>query len=235
MTELPEPPAPPQRRVRPTRRRALDRDAVVEAALRVLDAEGMEAVTIRRVAHELGVGAASIYQYVESKDALVELLLDRVIGEIDVSAFPDGRPWQEQAKDLIREMRRALAAHGDIARATLGRIPSGPNALVTMEAGLAILRLSGLSERVIAYAADLIGLFVGASAYEDALYAQQGIDVDELRRYVDDYRRYLEALPAERFPNMVALAGPLTTFSPEDDDRFEFMLDVLISGLAAQP
>ena len=65
-------------------------------------------MTLRRVADELGASAASLYDYVESKDVLVELMLDQVIGEIDLSDLPDSRPWQEQIKDLIRRTRDGL-------------------------------------------------------------------------------------------------------------------------------
>jgi AcrR family transcriptional regulator len=232
--QLPEPPPPPQRRARIVRQRGLDRAAVVEAAVRVLDAEGLEAVTLRRVAHELGVGAASLYAYVESKDVLVELMLDHVLGEVDLSDLPDERPWQEQIKDAIRRMRVTFVAHGDIAGATLGRIPSGPNALRGIETMLAVLRRSDLPDQVVAYAADLIGLLVGAAAVEDSLFRESGVGFEEMLRYVAEFRRYLESLPRERFPNLVELAGPLTRVSPDEDERFEFMLNVIVDGLAAQ-
>ena len=232
--QLPEPPPPPQRRVRTVRQRGLDRAALVEAAVRVLDAEGLEAVTFRRVAHELGVGAASLYAYVDSKDVLVELMLDHVLGEVDLSDLPDERPWQEQIKDVIRRVHAAFVAHGDIGRATLGRIPSGPNALRGMETMLAVLRRSELPDQVVAYAGDLIGLLVGAAAFEDSLFKENGVGFDEMLRFVGEFRRYLESLPSDRFPNLVELAGPLTRVSPDENERFEFMLNVIVDGLAAQ-
>jgi AcrR family transcriptional regulator len=231
---LPEPPAPPQRRARTVRQRGLDRGAVVEAAVRVLDAEGLEAVTLRRVAHELGVGAASLYAYVDSKDVLVELMLDHVLGEVDLSDLPDERPWQEQIKDAIRRHHATLVVHADIGRATLGRIPSGPNALRGMEKMLAVLRRSDLPDQVVAYAVDLIGLLVGAAAFEDSLFRESGVGLEEMMRFVGEFRRYLESLPRSRFPNLVELAGPLTRVSPDEDERFEFMLNVIVNGLAAQ-
>ncbi len=230
MTDLPEPPRP-QRRTRPGRKRALDREAVVEAAIRVLDAEGLDAVTIRRVAHELGVGAASLYAYVDSKDTLIELVLDHVIGEIDYSGYPDERPWQDQLKDLIRETRDTFNAHRDIARASLGRIPSGGNSLQAMETLLAVLRRSRLSDQVIAYAGDLIGLLIGAASYEESLFAESGLDFEEFHQYVEEFRDYLASLPVDRFPLLVELAGPLTHSEPGKDTRFEFMLDVIVRGL----
>ena len=232
--QLPDPPAPPQRRTRTVRQRGLDRAAVVEAAVRVLDAEGLEAVTLRRVAHELGVGAASLYAYVDSKDVLVELMLDHVLGEVELSDLPDARAWQEQIKDVIRRVHATFVAHGDIGRATLGRIPSGPHALHGMETMLAVLRHSDLPDQVVAYAGDLIGLLVGAAAFEDSLFRESGVGFDEMLRFVGEFRRYLESLPADRFPNLVELAGPLTRVSPDQDERFEFMLKVIVDGLAAQ-
>lgn len=228
--ELPEPPRP-QKRARGGRKKALDRGAVVDAAIRVLDAEGLDAVTIRRVAQELGVGAASLYAYVDSKDALIELVLDHVVGEVDVSGFPNDDPWQDQLKELIRRARAAFGAHRDVARASLGRIPSGANALRTMETMLAVLRRSDLPDQVVAYAGDLIGLLVSATAYEESLYADTGLKMEDFVGYVEEFRAYLESLPADRFPNMVALAGPLTRFDPGTDSRFEFMLDVVVRGL----
>lgn len=232
--DLPEPPIPPQRRVRAGRPRGLDRQAIVEAAIRVLDAEGLEAVTLRRVGGELGVAATSLYAYVDSKEALVELMLDHVMGEIDLSDLPDERPWQEQVKDLIRRSRAVFVAHRDISHASLGRIPSGQNSLRMIEIVLAVLRRSNLPDQVVAYAADLIGLVVGAAAYEESLFAETGIGFDEFVRYIGELRRYLEALPPGQFPNLVALAGPLTRVAPDEDERFEFMLDVIVAGLAAQ-
>jgi AcrR family transcriptional regulator len=234
MSSFPDPPLPPQRRARASRRRALDRETIVEAAIRILDSDGLDGVTLRRVADELGASAASLYDYVDSKDALIELMLDRVLGEIDVSDLPDSRPWQDQIKDLIRRAHAAFAAHGDIARASLGRIPSGQNALRQMEVMLTVLRTSDLPDQVIAYAGDLIGLIIGASAYEESLFAQTGVGFDEFVRYIRDFRAYLESLPLDRFPNLVALAGPLTRMNPDENERFEFMLNVIVDGLAAQ-
>ena len=99
---------------------------------------------------------------------------------------------------------------------------------------LAVLRRSDLPDQVVAYAGDLIGLFVGAAAFEDSLFKESGVGFEEMLRFVSEFRRYLESLPPERFPNLVELAGPLTRVSPDEDERFEFMLNVIVDGLAAQ-
>jgi AcrR family transcriptional regulator len=231
VTALPQPPKRPRSERRAGRPRGLDRDAVVEAALRVLDAEGLDAVTIRRVAEELGTSGTALYTYVRDKDELVDLLLDRVIGETDLGSIPPDLPWDEQVRAIGREMRRVMRAHRDIARATLGRIPQGENALVVVEEFLGRLRRAGLPDDVIALGVDLLALYVGGVAYEESLDGAQGLDDPAaVEQFIGELRGYFERLPRDRFPNIVAMAGPLTS----DADRFEFGLDVLVRGLASR-
>ncbi|HEX3806592.1 MAG TPA: TetR/AcrR family transcriptional regulator [Gaiellaceae bacterium] len=234
MAELPPPPERPRRQRAPSRRPALDQATIVDAALHVLDAEGLDAVTIRRVAEEAGTSGAALYGYVRDKDELVDLLLDRVIGEFDLTMLEEDAPWQQQLRMFMREGRRVFGAHRDIARASLGRVPQGERALVVTNAMVGIMRNAGLPDLVTSLAADLLALYMGAVAYEESLMAASGANAHSIMEFVLQLRAYLQALPPDRFPHLVALAEPLTTFSPERDDRFEFGLDVLIAGIEAQ-
>src|SRR5215813_9521503 len=95
---------PPWWRERPTggRSRApLSRDAIVEAAVRIVDAEGVDALTIRRLGEELGTGAATLYWHIAGKDELGELVYDRIMGEIQLPE-PDPARWDDQLKELAR-------------------------------------------------------------------------------------------------------------------------------------
>src|SRR5437867_10018471 len=108
MAEAPAPiPEPPWRtgKRRSAPRVALDRDAIVDAALKVLDREGLDGLTMRRVAEELGTGAGALYWHVASKEELLGLLIDRVSTEIELPE-PDPARWQEQVKGVARELRR---------------------------------------------------------------------------------------------------------------------------------
>src|SRR5690242_8710956 len=227
MSDLPLPPARPRPERQSGRRRSLDRDAVVDAALRVLDAEGLDAVTIRRVAQELGTSGTALYTYVRDKDELVELLLDRVIGEVDISSIPADLPWQEQVRAIGRELRRVFSSHRDIARATLGRVPQGENSLAIVESMLGRLRAAEVPDEVIALGVDLLALYVGAVSYEESM---THLEPESIASFVDELRSYFENLPPDRFPNMIAMAGPLTSTA----DRFEFGLDVIVRGLASR-
>ena len=98
-------------------------------------------------------------------------------------------------------------------------MPTGPNALRWVDALLGVLRDAGLPEQVIAYAVDILPLYANATAYEESLYRALGLP-DQGEEYIAELRRYFQSLPADRFPNVVAMAVPLTTAG--DDDRFEF-------------
>ena len=221
----------PRKRPRP---RALTRDAIVSAALEIVDTEGLDAVTMRTVAHALGTGAASLYAHVSGKEELLELVIEQVIGEVEVPPVGAPEDWQDQLKELARAMRAVFARHRDLARASFARIPLGENALRGAEFMLAVLRGAGLSDQVAAYACDLLPLYVMSVAYEEGLYQSEGTTPEDFHAYIDGMRAYFGALPAGRFPNLVAMAAPLTS-GGDQDERFEFGLDVLMRGLAAVP
>jgi TetR/AcrR family tetracycline transcriptional repressor len=225
-------PIPPwsSRRRRPARDRTpLSRDAIVDAAMAILDAEGLDALTMRRVATALGTGPASLYAHVTGKDELLELLIDRVAAEQEVPD-PDPEHWQEQVKDGIRGIYRSFLAHPGLARANLGRIPTGPGALHTIDRFLGILRAGGLPDQVVAFAADLLPLYATAYAFEQSIFAERMSQEGE--RYMAELDAYWKSLPAARFPNIAALSGELMA-EPDPDARFEFGLDALVTGIAA--
>jgi AcrR family transcriptional regulator len=203
-------------------RQPLDRQAVLAAAIRVLDRDGASGLTMRAVAQELGVAAASLYGHVASKEELVQLVLDRVLSSLPIEYTGD--TWQEQLKAFMRAVRSLFRAHPGAAQLTMGRIPIGPNFVVHLEALLGVGRAAGLPDQALAFAGDLLGLYVGAYTYEESL-EEQATSVE----FVDAMRAWFSSLPPDRFPNVVALAPVLT--AGDADERFEWGLDVLIRGL----
>jgi AcrR family transcriptional regulator len=214
------------------RERALSREAIAEAALAIVDREGLDALTMRTVAHSLGTGAASLYAHVTSKDELLELVIERVIGEVRTPGEPDPERWQEQLKEYAREVRAVFSRHRDVARASFARIPLGENALRGSEWEIAVMRAGGLPDRVIGLAVDLLPLYVMAVCYEESLYGSE-VSPEDMEAFVTELRNYFSSLPPDRFPNVVSLAGALTGGGP--DVRFEFGLEVLLRGLSAMP
>jgi len=218
-----DPVEPPWWRPRTTgrRRQPLSRDAIVEAAIKILDAEGVDALTVRRLADELGTGPATLYWHVNGKEELGELVYDRIMGDIELPE-PDPSRWQEQLKQLARDAYRVLRSHNDAARLSLGRVPVGPNMLGVMEWSLGLLLAAGVSPPVASYIGDLVGRYIDASVLEDTTGPTDETAVAMLRDYFTN-------LPVERFPNLAAAASAM--FEPDDQDRFELGLDILMRGI----
>ncbi|HEX7099263.1 MAG TPA: TetR/AcrR family transcriptional regulator [Acidimicrobiia bacterium] len=221
--DVPEPPW--RRQSKKARRQVLDRERIVEVALQIVDEDGIDGLSMRRIAEELDTGAASLYAHVSGKEELLDLVLDRVIGEIELPE-PDPARWQEQVKEWAREGRRVLKAHRDVARVSLGRIPTGVNVLRSAEWLIGLLRAAGLPDRVVAYAGDLGALLVGAYVFEESV--EEANSDPEMYAMVADY---MLNLPSEMFPNIAAMGPALFEGGP--DERFDFLIDVFVAGLAA--
>lgn len=211
------------------RRAPLSRDAIVDAALAILDADGVDALTIRRLGQELGTGAASLYWHIAGKDELGELVYDRIMGEIELPE-PDPLHWDDQLKDLARQAYRVMLSHNDAVRLSIGRPPAGPNTLRIVEWMLAVMRGAGVPDQPAAYFGNTLGRFLDASVLE-ASTAPRPDDAEAAHDSADMMREYWARLPADQFPNLTALAD--ITFAADADALFEFGLDLLMRGLAA--
>jgi AcrR family transcriptional regulator len=221
---IPTPPWQRTPRQPAPRREPITREAIVETAIRLLDRDGLDALSMRRIADELDTGPASLYRHVGSKDGLLDLVFDRVIGEQEVPD-PDPERWPEQVKEVARAMRATIARHPAIARVSLGRIPTGPNALQFIERLLAILRAGGLSDKLAVDGSQLLMLVVNGFGLEENVDAAPPQAAEMLQDY-------FSSLPPERFPNLVAVAGEFRNV--DMDARFELLLDIFVDGLAAR-
>jgi AcrR family transcriptional regulator len=197
--------------------------------MEILDAEGLDAVSMRAVAQRLSTGPASLYAHVANKDELMERILDRVMGEM-VVPDPDPERWFEQTMDLGRMIRRVYASHRDLARTAFARIPTNENALILSERACAVMKAGGLSDRAVAWAMDVLSLYATASAYEKGIQrADEDADPGALQDYIKNISRFFTQLPASRYPVMAALAPALLT--GDDDERYDFGLEALLLGI----
>ncbi|HKS47615.1 MAG TPA: TetR/AcrR family transcriptional regulator [Amycolatopsis sp.] len=217
----------PWRSTEPARPR-LSADLIVRTALDILVGEGIDAVTMRRVAHELGTGPASLYAHVANKSELHDLMYDRALGAVEPPK-PDARRWRAQVKRLLSDQLAIMLAHPGIARVTWATmIPVGPNVLRQGETLLALLRAGGLSTRRAAYAADALTLYTKAFAYEAGVWSSGELDQAEIAKRGAQTRAYLEA-NSEDWPNTLG-AGELIT-AETARERFAFGLDIMLRGL----
>ncbi|HEY2442741.1 MAG TPA: TetR/AcrR family transcriptional regulator [Streptosporangiaceae bacterium] len=207
----------------------LTREAVVDAALRVMDAEGIDGLSMRRVGEELGTGAASIYWHVRNKGELLQLIFERVVEEIRLPE-PDPARWQEQLREHALGIRKVLNSHRDVARLSLGRIPSGPALAVLAEWLFTLLRPVGIPDQVIAYLGDFMALYAGAYAFEESLGPSTltGGNMSP-EQFFSMLKGYLLSLPEERFPHTRSAVDAL--FSGGPDERYEFGIDLILRGL----
>jgi AcrR family transcriptional regulator len=233
-------PAPPWRATRGPRRPArqrppLSRDLIVATALRVAVAEGLDAITVRRIGEELETGSASLYTHISGKEELFELVLDAAVADVTVPAS-DPERWAEQVREVAWQLYRVLTAHNDVARTALSVIPTGPNMLRIAEGLLDIMISGGVPVQTAAWTIDRLLLYIASDAYQSALFLahrKPGQAVQDYAvQFLGDIRKFYASLPADRFPHTSGNAETLTTGG--GDVRFEWGLGLLLDGLTAQ-
>ncbi len=146
-------------------RPALSRTAIVEAALGVADAAGLEAVSMRRVAEELATGASALYVYVENRDDLQAAMFDHAMAAVAGAPMPAG-DWRQRLTWLLLESVAAASGHGGLARIALTTVPDGPNASAITARVRDLLAEGGIPEATVPAALDLLGLFVTGAALD---------------------------------------------------------------------
>ncbi len=197
----------------------------MRAALAIIDADGLEGLTMRKVATRLEASAGALYSHVTNKRQLLELIVDRVFDGMTVPQA-DAEVWPEQIKEICRDMRDRLRSHGDLAQALIGRVPVGPGFVTLLEQLLAFLSDAGVPDRLAAYLGDLLGLYIAAFTFEESLWERDEAGQDSLNQFSS----YLETLPAERFPHLAHLRDEMTEIG--HDERFELGLEIILQGVA---
>ncbi len=211
------------------RREPLSRERVIAAALKVMDEEGAEAVTMRRVGRELGVEAMSLYNHVRDKEDLLDGITELVLSEFRFEST--GGDWMEDARAASHGWRRILRAHPNVVRLLVERKHpmTSAESLWPVEVALQILRRAGLTQDDAIHAFHSFGGYIFGSVLMEVAHVSpvhpQADPVDaayELRRM----------LPADRFPQLSELLPAL--LGCDDEETFDFGLDLLLEGLRAK-
>jgi AcrR family transcriptional regulator len=205
-------------------RAPLTLDRIIDAAIAVIDTEGSAAVTMRRVAGDLGVVASSLYVYVRNRDDLLYLALERVLDQI---GLPESTgKWDEDLRRYYTRMQRGLSAHGDIAAYNFAAFPPTPTGVATTERLLSMLLEAGVPARIAAMAVHRLALYTTADVYEGWRLSTRAPE-----EWTGPVRDYFLSLPADQFPAITSNIDVL--LNDASDDRFELGLSMLISGIAA--
>lgn len=210
-------------------------DRVAQAAFVLIERDGLEALTMRKVADELGIQSASLYWHVQDKHDLVDLLADALFAGFDLKALPSADPgdWKVGLKEFGHAFRHYLLSRRDAAQILANRFVLGPHMLSNLERLLGWLRGSGLGDRESSYALITCLVYIhGFVLWETTPMSGPVARGEAPRDYLEEVREELEELSPEEFPHTVALAKQLT--GPSNDARFEFGLSCLLDGLAAQ-
>src|ERR1700691_2255693 len=143
------------------RKQPITVDAIVETALGIVEREGYAALTMRRVASDLGTGPASFYAHVVNKEDLDDLLIGRLCGEIDLPE-PDPRTWREQIIGICGQIRDQYLRYPGISQAALAVVPTNTETLRVNEGMLAVVLAGGVEPQTAAWAVDALSLYVSA-------------------------------------------------------------------------
>jgi AcrR family transcriptional regulator len=209
------------------RRAQLTRERVVAEALAVIAQDGAQALTMRRLAARLGVVPGALYHHVRNKQQLHDLVLDGILGEVDVHPDPS-LAWTEQLKVLAHRLRAVLEQHPGVAGILKTRDPLGPHSLALAEAFLAPLQAAGFGDREAGLAFSLlVDYTIGFAVSSPPTSANEQRVRDPATRA--QLHQFFRSLPPERFPALVALGEHV--WLDNRDERFTAGLDVLVAGL----
>jgi AcrR family transcriptional regulator len=219
-------------------RRGLSLDRIVQAATRIAAADGLAAVSMSRVAADLGVSTMALYRYVAAKDELLVLMVDATAAEPPASPAP-GEGWREGLARWAWTELGVYRRHPWVLRVPISGPPAAPNQVLWLERGLRCLRDTGLAEDEKLGVILLLTGFVRnwASLEADLAEAAKAAGTGE-QAAMSGYGQLLARLTdAERFPALHAVieAGVLDEpVSPEDPDaEFVFGLERVLDGIDA--
>jgi len=210
-------------------RTRLSKRAVVDRALKLADADGLDTLTIRKLAQDLGVTPMALYWHFRSKDDLLEGMAEQVWGEIEVNVDPS-QPWWAQLQSGLESLIRVLRAHRSAPQLVLEHEKRNEAALRATEAVLEILMGTGFDAQ---HASEIawstlwtgITLVMSETGYHPELSDDQRAEFQR-RNQIE-----LAMLPAARYPHLVQCAGPMADCDP--GFHYRFGVELFIAGVRA--
>jgi AcrR family transcriptional regulator len=215
---------PVSRRDRPAKP-PLSREAIIATAVTLLRTEGLERLTMRRLATALDTGAGSLYVYFRNAEHLYAALLDELLGEVDLSPGESDGPWKDRLAAVLGSYTKVLFEYPSIARLSIFTRPSGANSLRVLETLLALLDEGGVGPGAAAWGSDLLVQYATATAAEHGTRNQQP-DTDDAE---SDMTVALAAVTAGDYPRLDELKDVLV--AGEAAERFRWGIEVLLVGL----
>lgn len=209
-------------------RASLSREAIVAAAITLADAEGLDAVSVRRLAQLHGVTPMALYRYFRDKDELLGGLAEALVAEVRLP--PGSGPWRDQLRTLLQGVLAPLRAHPTIAELVPTRFLDSPAGLAVAERTLAILRRAGLPlDTAAELSGSLLSGLVGMVVVEPGRH--HGSDAEERDDAIRARMASLIALPPRNYPNVVD-AAPSLAACASPDAYYRIGVEMLVNGVA---
>ncbi len=203
----------------------LSKQRVVVEAVRLADREGVDGLSMRRLAGALGAGAMSLYHYVASKDELLDAMIDIVFEQIELP--PEETDWQSAMRQRAVSARQVLARHPWAIGLMESRTSPGPASLRHREAVTACLRRAGFTVVMATHANWLLDSYTYGFALQEA-----GLPFDTADELADMFQDvYLPQLPPDEFPYLNESAAVLAAAGYDPAEEFIFGLDLVLAGL----
>jgi AcrR family transcriptional regulator len=222
-------PTPASRRERPAKP-ALTRAGIIASAVRIMQSESLQKVTMRRLAQELDTGPASLYVYVRNTAELHAAVLDELLGTVDLAPVSADGDWCDRLIAVLTSYTAVLFEHPGLARSALVARPSGEHYLRLLESLLALLDEGDVPGGHVAWGVDALLLYATASAAGHAApeRAAPGAQDDW-----DALTRALGGASSATHPHITALGDELLSGTPQT--RLTWGLRMLINGIAQTP
>ncbi|MFG1704249.1 TetR/AcrR family transcriptional regulator [Nonomuraea sp. M3C6] len=223
-------------RAGPGRRPGYSREQVTLAAVRIADAEGVEATTMRRIADELGTGAMSLYRYVPRRDDLFDLMIDMVMGEVELPDRPSG-DWRGDLSLVAHRTRAAGLRHPWLITLLAGRPTLGPQLLRVHEFALGALDGLGLDIDEITSFVGMLNDYLHSAIRREIGWLEEarrtGLDPERWKRdYIGPYVRQVVESGAYPMFNRSLLESRTAHLAPAE--RFQYGLDRVLEGIGGQ-
>jgi AcrR family transcriptional regulator len=205
----------------------LSRERVLDAAVALADEGGVDALSMRKIAQELGVVPMALYKHVSSKDELLDGMVDVVVGEIDPPA--SGTDWKTTIRQRVLSARRALLRHPWASRVIESRANPTPTVLAYMDSMIGIFRAGGFSIDLTHHAMHAMGsrlLGFSQELFDDTADVGPGMAAEMLRELADRYPSITELVTAITH-DQTSVVGQ----GCDDQFEFEFALDLMLDGL----
>ncbi len=220
------------KRTKRTARPPVTRERALETAVAIADASGIEAVTMRRLAQELGVEAMSLYHHVANKDAVLDGMVDIVFEQVQLPA-PDGPDWRQAMRDRAVSMREVMLRHPWSLAIMESRTSPGPATLRHHDAIIGCLRGANFPIPMAAHATSVLDAYIfGFVLTEVNLPFDDATSPSEMEQMVEGM---LASFPADDYPHLLEMSAEYI-LQPDYSYAAEFLygLDLILDGLEAR-